>query len=176
MLDTANAHKDRCVGLAAVQIGVHKKVILALIGGAFVPFINPRIIKRSTQTYTTTERCMSLEGEREVRTIADMTATSEVKDLALIASVEIVKSKSHNTLGEFVNEEGSIARGYRLVSKDIFSVTKEAFATPDSAKVGAYVIAKAGRKMDVADAEAEGTTTIGKIIAVEGEWYVIEVA
>lgn len=117
-----------------------------------------------------------VEGEREVRTIADMTATSEVKDLALIASVEIVKSKSHNTLGEFVNEEGSIARGYRLVSKDIFSVTKEAFATPDSAKVGAYVIAKAGRKMDVADAEAEGTTTIGKIIAVEGEWYVIEVA
>lgn len=117
-----------------------------------------------------------VEGEREVRAIADMTATSEVKDLALIASVEIVKSKAYNTLSEFINEENSIVRGYRLVSKDIFSVTKEAFATPASAKVGAYVIAKAGRKMDVADAEAEGTTTIGKIIAVEGEWYVIEVA
>ena len=119
-----------------------------------------------------------IEGEREVRAISDMTATSKLKDLALVASVEIVKSKNYNTLGEFVNEKDSIMRGYRLVTNDVFSITKEAFKPEgaSSAKVGAFVVACAGRKMDVASAEAEGTTTIGKIIAIEGNWYVIEVA
>lgn len=67
MIDTANAHKDTCAGLAAIQIGVPKRVILVRQGDNFVPFINPMIIKRSASTYITDEGCLSLEGTRQVK-------------------------------------------------------------------------------------------------------------
>lgn len=63
MLDTANAH-DNCVGLAAVQIGHLKRVILVQIKNRFVPFINPVIMKKTGKPYTTTEGCLSLDGCR----------------------------------------------------------------------------------------------------------------
>ena len=67
MIDTANAHKENCVGLAAVQIGVHKRVILVWHNGKFLPFINPVIVQKSKETYTTKESCLSLDGAREVK-------------------------------------------------------------------------------------------------------------
>ena len=67
MLDTANYHIDHCLGLAAVQIGVPKRIIVVKMGKKFVPFINPVIIKRSKEIYLTREGCLSLDGEREVR-------------------------------------------------------------------------------------------------------------
>lgn len=67
MLDTAIAHKENCIGLSAVQIGEHLRVILVLINGVFVPFINPVIIKRGAKTYTATEGCLSLDGEKQVK-------------------------------------------------------------------------------------------------------------
>lgn len=67
MIDTANAHRDNCVGLAAIQVGVPKRVILVRQGDTFVPFINPMIIKRSPRTYVTVEGCLSLDGERTVK-------------------------------------------------------------------------------------------------------------
>ncbi len=67
MLDTANAHKDNCVGLAAVQIGYLKRVILVQINDKFVPFINPIIIQKAGGTYATSEGCLSLDGNRTVR-------------------------------------------------------------------------------------------------------------
>lgn len=66
MWDTAKAHEERCVGLAAVQIGVHKRVILVKLGDKFEVLINPIIIKRSPQKYKTMEGCLSLDGQREV--------------------------------------------------------------------------------------------------------------
>ncbi len=45
MIDTANAHIGHCVGLAAIQIGVPKRVILVRCGDKFIPYINPVIIK-----------------------------------------------------------------------------------------------------------------------------------
>ena len=67
MIDTANAHKENCAGLACIQIGVPKKLILVKSNDKFIPFINPTIIKRSTQTFMATERCLSLDGERNVK-------------------------------------------------------------------------------------------------------------
>ena len=66
MIDTANAHADRCVGLAAVQIGVHKRVILVKVINKFVPFINPVIVRRNGGVYKATEGCLSLDGTRTV--------------------------------------------------------------------------------------------------------------
>lgn len=67
MLDTAEHHKDHCVGLACIQIGVPKRIILVRQNDKFIPFINPMIVQRSKETYTAKERCLSLDGEREVK-------------------------------------------------------------------------------------------------------------
>lgn len=67
MLDTAEAHKENCVGLAAIQVGVAKRAILVRMGDKFVPFLNPMIIHRSPQTYCADEGCLSLDGTRSVK-------------------------------------------------------------------------------------------------------------
>ena len=67
MLDTANAHKDNCAGLACIQIGVAKRVILVRFGDNFISFINPAIIKKSAKTYMAKEGCLSLDGARIVK-------------------------------------------------------------------------------------------------------------
>lgn len=67
MLDTANAHKDRCVGLACIQIGNPKRVILVRQGDKFVPYINPMIVGKSAKTYTAEEGCLSVEGLHSVK-------------------------------------------------------------------------------------------------------------
>lgn len=67
MLDTAEHHKDHCVGLACIQIGVAKRIILVRQNDKFIPFINPIITQRSKETYAAKERCLSLDGERAVK-------------------------------------------------------------------------------------------------------------
>lgn len=67
MLDTAEHHKENCVGLACIQIGIPKRIILVRQNDKFIPFINPIITQRSKETYKATERCLSLDGEREVK-------------------------------------------------------------------------------------------------------------
>lgn len=67
MLDTAEAHKENCVGLAAIQVGVAKRAILVRMGDKFVPFLNPMIIHKSPQTYYADEGCLSLDGTRSVK-------------------------------------------------------------------------------------------------------------
>ena len=66
LLDTAHHHIDDCAGLAAPQIGVHKKVIVVRNGNSFFPMINPMIIKKSGRKFVNNEGCLSLEGTRNV--------------------------------------------------------------------------------------------------------------
>lgn len=67
LIDTAEANKDRCLGLASIQIGVPKKIILVRKGDKFILLINPLIIHKSTKTYIAKESCLSLEGTRTVK-------------------------------------------------------------------------------------------------------------
>lgn len=67
MIDTANEHKDRCVGLACIQIGVPKRVIIVRQGDKFIPYRNPMIVSKSTKTYTAEEGCLSVEGVHTVK-------------------------------------------------------------------------------------------------------------
>ena len=67
MLDTANAHKGNCAGLACIQIGIAKRIILVRQNNKFIPFINPVIIKKSPQTYIANEGCLSIKGLRTVK-------------------------------------------------------------------------------------------------------------
>lgn len=67
MLDTSNAHKDNCAGLACIQIGINKRIILVRDGDDFKVFCNPTIVKKSAKNYMATEGCLSLDGSRAVK-------------------------------------------------------------------------------------------------------------
>ena len=62
LLDTLQAHKDTCVGMAANMIGVYKRIIVFENEGKPMLMINPEILKMN-ETYETFEGCLSLQGE-----------------------------------------------------------------------------------------------------------------
>lgn len=66
LLDTAEAHKERCVGLSAIQISEPVRVFVAFTGKKFIPFVNPVITQYLGSVYEAEESCMSLEGSRKV--------------------------------------------------------------------------------------------------------------
>ena len=66
LLDTVKANEERCVGMAANMIGVHKTILVALIGDEYIAMINPKIVDKSKETYNTEEGCLSLSGVRPV--------------------------------------------------------------------------------------------------------------
>lgn len=63
LLDTLNANRQRCVGLAANMIGCRKRIIAISIGFADIAMINPRVVSKKNP-YETVEGCLSLDGER----------------------------------------------------------------------------------------------------------------
>ena len=68
LLDTAHANIDNCVGLAAPQIGVLKRIIVIKHVSGFIPLINPIIYwKDIKSSYYTDEGCLSVDGEHRVK-------------------------------------------------------------------------------------------------------------
>ena len=66
LLDTLQAHKDGCVGMAANMIGVTKRIIAVDDVGSYLVMFNPEII-RASEAYDTEEGCLSLNGVRPVK-------------------------------------------------------------------------------------------------------------
>ena len=61
LLDTLNAHREGCVGMAANMIGACKRIIVFDDGGKLSLMLNPEIVKASGE-YETEEGCLSLLG------------------------------------------------------------------------------------------------------------------
>lgn len=66
LIDTLEANKDKCVGLAANMIGIKKNIIIANIHENYVVMFNPVIVKKDKE-YDTREGCLSLDGERDCK-------------------------------------------------------------------------------------------------------------
>ena len=64
LLDTLQANRDRCVGMAANMIGVRKAVIVVHLGAAEVVMFNPIVLKKEGP-YEAEEGCLSLDGVRK---------------------------------------------------------------------------------------------------------------
>lgn len=64
LLDTLQAHKDGCVGMAANMIGVNKAIIAVNMGMMNVIMFNPKIVKKAG-AFETQEGCLSLSGVRK---------------------------------------------------------------------------------------------------------------
>ena len=123
------------------------------------------------------------EGEREVRVGAAVAADDALNAICLVASPEVTYDPRKKALDQFRNEAGEIARGYRIHSGDIFSVTKEALAGAASPAVGDIVELAAGTKLNIAAAgtgATSGSTVVGSIIAIDQtakyKYFVIQVA
>jgi len=63
ILDTAEAHKTGCAGLAANQIGHLAPVIVVKIQGEFVPMIEPEVVGVSGGRVSGAEMCLSVPGK-----------------------------------------------------------------------------------------------------------------
>ena len=66
LLDTLDAHRDGCVGIAANMIGVQKRIIAFDNEGKYMIMFNPEIIKKSGP-YEAEEGCLSLTGTRKAK-------------------------------------------------------------------------------------------------------------
>ena len=66
LLDTLEAHKEGCVGMAANMIGVAKRIIAFDCDGTYMVMLNPEIVKQA-QPYETEEGCLSLPGVRKTK-------------------------------------------------------------------------------------------------------------
>lgn len=66
LLDTLEANRQRCVGMAANMIGVLRRIIVFDNMGKSELMLNPRIIKAS-EAYETEEGCLSLTGVRKTK-------------------------------------------------------------------------------------------------------------
>lgn len=64
LLDTLQANRDRCVGMAANMIGVRKAVIVVHMGTADIVMFNPVVLKKEGP-YEAEEGCLSLDGVRK---------------------------------------------------------------------------------------------------------------
>lgn len=66
LLDTLEANRERCVGMAGNMIGVLRRIIVFDNMGRAELMLNPRIIKAS-EAYETEEGCLSLSGVRKTK-------------------------------------------------------------------------------------------------------------
>ena len=66
LLDTLRANLDRCVGMAANMIGVHRRIIAVHTGFSQIVMLNPVIVSKSG-SYEAEEGCLSLDGVRKTK-------------------------------------------------------------------------------------------------------------
>ncbi len=66
LLDTLNANREICVGMAANMIGMNKRIIIFDNDGNYEVMFNPQMIKLS-EPYTVEEGCLSLTGTRKAK-------------------------------------------------------------------------------------------------------------
>lgn len=64
LLDTLEAHREGCVGMAANMIGIAKQIIVFDDGGKPCLMFNPEIL-RCADPYEAEEGCLSLTGTRK---------------------------------------------------------------------------------------------------------------
>jgi hypothetical protein len=117
-------------------------------------------------------------SERDVYVGATPAVDSVIGKIALIAEPEVMVDERMKNLNEFRNPAGAIVRGYKLHSGDIFSVTAEAL-TPingTATAIGHLIELDAAIKLKVVASATSGSTPVGAVIAIEGDYIVIQVA
>ncbi len=82
LLDTLEAHKEGCVGMAANMIGIAKRIIAFDCDGTYMVMFNPEIVKSSGK-YETEEGCLSLAGRRKTQRFQSIKVQYQNEQLAV---------------------------------------------------------------------------------------------
>jgi hypothetical protein len=116
-------------------------------------------------------------SNREVYVAGTPARDSALAKIALVASPEIVADERYKSLSDFRNAAGAIARGFMLRSGDIFSVTAEAVTeiSGTAPAVDQVVELQAGTKLKLTASLTSGSTQVGSVYAIEGDWIVVRV-
>ena len=85
LLETLQAHRDECVGMAANMIGAAKRIIVFQDGPGYTVMLNPELQRRS-DPYETEEGCLSLPGTRKTTRCRSITVSYQ--DLQLRPAVK----------------------------------------------------------------------------------------
>lgn len=107
-----------------------------------------------------------VDKEREIWSAKDVETNSPVDNIILVASPELEYDEHLKALDQFYNKAKSICRGYRLHNGNIFSVTPDAL-TGEEASVGKKIELAKGNSFNVVTEATEGSTQVGKVIAIE---------
>jgi len=76
---------DSAVGLSAIQIGIPKRVFIALIGEEWELFVNPEIVEQEADIIEGTEGCLSFPGyEVATRRSRQITVTADNLESKLV--------------------------------------------------------------------------------------------
>lgn len=113
-------------------------------------------------------------GEHDVYTMSTPTATTKLTEVVILGTPEVMYDERQKNLNEFINLKDDTARGYRLISNNIFSVTTDGI--DGTAIVGSVIELQAGLKLKAVATLTAGSTKVGDVIAIEGEYVVIRVA
>lgn len=113
------------------------------------------------------------DGQREVMKAVLATSDSKMDDCAIVATEEVFYDERKKNLDEYINEAGTICRGYIPRSRNIFSVTKEGFVGGTAPEKGATVAIGANGKLTAG-------TGFGSVMGIETAgrytYYVIKIA
>lgn len=117
-------------------------------------------------------------SERDVFVGATPARDSDLSKCVLIATPEVEADERKKNLNEFRNAAGAICRGYHFRSGNFFSVTAEAVTAAATIAIGDVVELQAGTKFKVVAATTgltSGSTQVGTIYAIEGDYYVVRI-
>ena len=117
-------------------------------------------------------------GEREVYVAGAIAAATLKTALVLVATPELMADERLKNLEDFTNAAGSVARGYKLQSGDIYSVTAAGLTnnTSTTMAVGHIVEGRAGTTPSVVvTATGSSTVAFGKIIDISNGFYAIQI-
>lgn len=117
-----------------------------------------------------------VSGDRDTYDAETPARNSALKDIALVANPEIMEDERLNRLSDYYNKAGRRTRGYRVNDKGFFSVTA-ACVTPIEGTAPAedqVVELQASTKLKLTSSLTSGSTQVGTVWAIEGDWIVIQ--
>jgi len=112
-----------------------------------------------------------VSGERNVYTYATPEANTPLTSVAILTTPELMSDERKKNLNEFINEVGTVARGFMFEKGDVFSVTVDGLTGTDIA-AGDIVELDASTKLKVvakATGLTSGSTKVGTVIEVVGD-------
>ncbi len=119
-----------------------------------------------------------VSGSREVFDCETPAVDSAIGKIALVVTPEVETDERKKGLNEFRNAAGAVARAYRLCSGDIFSVTAEGLTaiSGTAPAAGQVVELQAATKLKLVATATSGSTVVGSVLEVSGDWITILVA